>query len=104
MAQSIQLHLFNPIEMPEKLETTAGGSVYVRPLARQFLTKADLRQHFGCCDNRALLRKVFTAEILTAIEMDVNTFKLRKEFTLTESARIYDALGINWLKTSIKAK
>lgn len=104
MAQSVQLHLFNPVEMPERLEIAVQGMVYVRPLARQFLTKGDLREHFQLRDNRALLRKVFTPEILAAVEMDIETYKARKEFTLTESARIYEALGIQWLRTGQKAK
>lgn len=91
-------------DLPEQLQTVRAGRVWVRPELKPILTKADLREHFQLRDNRALLTRVVTPAVLFAIGMDVDTYKSRSAFTQAESSLIYQALGIAWLRTSIKSK
>lgn len=105
MAQnSPQNELQNPVELPEQLELVRGGYVWVRPMMRPILSKADLRIHFQLQDNRMLLARVITPAVLSAIGMDLDTYKGRSSFTMSESILIYRVLNIQWLYTGRKAR
>lgn len=89
-----------PMTFPEQMHLERGGFVWVHPLYHPILSKSDLLTHFQLSDLRALRRKVLTDETLKQLGIPPSSYKHRSLFTVQESTRIYQVLGITWLRTN----